>query len=153
MKAQEKLVEFLISEFRMALSIESVDKILPNLDIFAVSSKHRWLVGTLVSGSASYPVVDGRMRFGVTESFDSKNMIVVVAAEGRYAMRVDEVLGIVTYDDLSFVREADLNILAPVGSAFSATGRPAKLDPDHVLPPGFFSEHCVHASVPEGVAA
>lgn len=97
--AENKYVIFKLGNERYGLPIESVERILPAQTVTRIPKTPKMLLGVFELRGSTIPTIDARMRFELPEVDDARNFVVVLTDEGRCALRVDYVDGILGFDD------------------------------------------------------
>jgi purine-binding chemotaxis protein CheW len=97
--AENKYVIFKLGSESYGLPIESVERILPTQSVTKIPKTPKMLLGVFELRGSTIPAIDARMRFEMPESEDARNFVVILTNEGRCALRVDYVDGIVGFED------------------------------------------------------
>jgi len=97
--AENKYVIFKLGSERYGLPIESVERILPAQSVTKIPKTPKMLIGVFELRGSTIPTIDARMRFEMPEADDARNFVVVLTEEGRCALRVDYVDGILTFEE------------------------------------------------------
>lgn len=136
--AESKFVVFMLGEERFGLPIESVERILPGQAVTKLPRTPKMLLGVFELRGTTLPALDARLRFDMAENEGEANFVVVVSEEGRCALRVDRVDGIVNFTD----EDIDSNPGALVGGQeemVRGIGKQGELltlllEPEHIVP-------------------
>ncbi|MBX3118132.1 MAG: purine-binding chemotaxis protein CheW [Fimbriimonadaceae bacterium] len=97
--AENKYVIFRLDTERYGIPIEAVERILPTQPVTKLPKTPKMFVGIFELRGSTIPTIDARLRFEMSESDNARNFVVVLTELGRCAMRVDEVVGIITFDE------------------------------------------------------
>lgn len=97
--AETKYVVFRLANERYGLPIEAVERILPTQPVTKLPKTPKMFIGIFELRGSTIPAIDARLRFEMEENETANNFVVVLTELGRCAMRVDEVVGIVTFED------------------------------------------------------
>lgn len=136
--AENKYVIFKLGNERYGLPIESVERILPVQDLTRIPKTPKMLIGVFELRGSTIPTIDARMRFELPEATDARNFVVILTEEGRCALRVDLVDGILSFDeseidnDTSLVDDRNDEMLAGIGKRGEELT--VLLDPMHLVP-------------------
>lgn len=136
--AEQKYVVFRLDKEFYGMPIESVERILPDQKVTKLPRTPKMFLGVFELRGATIPVIDARMRFEMNEGADAKNLIVVLTEQGRCAIRVDSVDGIMN------LSEADIDENPQIvdqrgddsvrGIGKSEDKLTVLLDPDRIVP-------------------
>jgi purine-binding chemotaxis protein CheW len=94
-----KYVVFRLDTERYGIPIESVERILPAQTVTRVPRTPKMMLGVFDMRGATVPAIDARMRFGMDACPEARNFVVVQTDQGRCALKVDQVDGIITLTD------------------------------------------------------
>lgn len=136
--AENKYVIFKLGNERYGLPIESVERILPTQQVTKIPKTPKMLLGVFELRGSTIPTIDARMRFDMPESEDARNFVVVLTDEGRCALRVDIVDGILSFDEneiddkTSLVDGRNDDILSGIGK--QGDYLTVLLNPSHLVP-------------------
>jgi purine-binding chemotaxis protein CheW len=97
--SENKYVIFKLGAERYGLPIESVERILPTQQVTKIPKTPKMMLGVFELRGTTIPTIDARMRFDLPEGEEARNFVVIITGEGRCALRVDHVDGIVTFDE------------------------------------------------------
>ncbi len=97
--SETKFVVFKLGKERYGLPIESVERILPNQDVTRLPRSPKVLLGVFDLRGTTVPALDAWQRFGMTQDDESHNFVVVITPEGRCALSVDRVDGIISLNE------------------------------------------------------
>ncbi|MBC8065807.1 MAG: purine-binding chemotaxis protein CheW [Chlorobia bacterium] len=97
--AESKYVIFKLGNERYGLPIESVEQILPAQQLTKVAKAPKVMLGVFELRGKSIPTIDTRLRLELPEGLDSRNFVLVFTENGRCALRVDHVEGIVAFQE------------------------------------------------------
>ncbi len=135
---ENKYVIFKLGNERYGLPIESVERILPVQDVTRIPKTPKMLLGVFELRGSTIPTIDARMRFELPEAADARNFVVILTEEGRCALRVDIVDGILTFeeseidDNTSLIDNRNDDMLAGIGKRGEELT--VLLDPQHLVP-------------------
>lgn len=136
--AECKYVIFKLGAERYGLPIESVERILPVQPVTRIPKTPKMLIGVFELRGSTIPTIDARMRFDMPEAVDARNFVVILTEEGRCALRVDNVDGILTFQedeiesDTSLVDERNDEMLSGIGK--QGDELTVLLNPMHLVP-------------------
>lgn len=136
--SENKYVIFKLGNERYGLPIESVERILPTQPITKIPKTPKMLLGVFELRGNTIPTLDARMRFDMPESDDARNFVVVLTDEGRCALRVDLVDGILSFeeneidDKTSLLEGRNDEILSGIGK--QGDHLTVLLNPAHLVP-------------------
>ncbi len=135
---ENKYVVFKLGSERYGLPIASVERILPTQVVTKIPKTPKMLLGVFELRGSTIPTIDARLRFDMPEFEDAKNFVVVLTDEGRCALRVDIVDGILTYEDSEIDDKASL-IDGRNDEMLSGIGKQGEcltvlLNPSHLIP-------------------
>ena len=136
--AENKYVIFKLGCERYGLPIESVERILPSQAVTKIPKAPKMVLGVFELRGSTIPTIDARMRFDLPTSEDSRNFVVILTEEGRCALRVDHVDGIVAFDEQE-IDEKSAMLEDKNDDMMSGIGRHGDeltvlLDPAHLVP-------------------
>lgn len=138
--AENKYVIFKLGNERYGLPIASVERILPVQRVTRIPKTPKMLIGVFELRGNTIPTIDARMRFDMPEATDARNFVVILTEEGRCALRVDLVDGILSFEDneiddnSSLVDDRNDAMLAGIGKRGEELT--VLLDPMHLVPKG-----------------
>lgn len=136
--AENKYVIFKLGNERYGLPIASVERILPVQEVTRIPKTPKMLIGVFELRGSTIPTIDARMRFEMPEANDARNFVVILTEEGRCALRVDLVDGILSFeegeidDNSSLVDNRNDDMLAGIGK--HGEELTVLLDPLHLVP-------------------
>lgn len=135
---ETKYVIFKLGSERYGLPIASVERILPTQAITKLPRTPKMMLGIFELRGSTIPVLDARMRFDLDGTFEAKNFVVVLTPNGRCALRVDEVDGIVTLVE-NEIEENPALFDGKNDDFLFAIGKQSDrlmilLDPEHIVP-------------------
>lgn len=93
---ETKYVVFKLAKERYGVPIDAVERILPKQSVTRMPRSPKMLMGVFELRGSTIPAMDARLRFGMDESDETRNFVVVLTPQGRCALNVDIVEGIVT---------------------------------------------------------
>lgn len=135
---EQKYVQFELNGEQYGLNIASVERIMAEVKATPMPRSPKILLGVFDLRGSTVPVVDLRRRFDLAERADEGSFVVAHSSSGRFALRVDKVIGIVTIpeDKIEDQPEAWKNHDDPFIQAIAKTdsGLVAVLDPENVIP-------------------
>ncbi|MCA1946794.1 MAG: chemotaxis protein CheW [Armatimonadetes bacterium] len=97
--AESKYVVFRLGDERYAMPIESVERILPRQEVTRLPKTPKVMLGVFEMRGSTIPVIDARLRFELPQQGESHNFVVVLTQDGRCALSVDRVEGIVSLSE------------------------------------------------------
>lgn len=97
--AENKYVIFRLGEEKYGIPIESVERILPDQSVTKLPRTPKMFLGVFEIRGETIPAIDARLRFDMEPTAVAKNFVVVMTGEGRCALRVDSVDGILNFDE------------------------------------------------------
>lgn len=106
--AESKYVVFKVADEFYGISIEAVERILPEQSVTRLPKTPKMFLGIFDLRGETVPTIDLRLRFEQPESTETSNFVVVLSAVGRVALRVDSVDGIATFDEASIEANPEL---------------------------------------------
>jgi purine-binding chemotaxis protein CheW len=106
--AEKKYVIFRLGQEKYGLPIESVERILPMQDVTRLPRTPKMLLGVFEMRGTTVPAIDARLRFELDQTEENQNFIVVLTEQGRCALSVDIVDGIITLDDAQVEKNSTL---------------------------------------------
>lgn len=136
--ADNKYVIFKLGAERYGLPIESVERILPAQQVTKIPKTPKMLLGVFELRGSTIPTIDARMRFDMPEAQDARNFVVILTEEGRCALRVDHVDGILSFEEneidekASIVDERNDDMLSGIGKRGEELT--VLLNPMHLVP-------------------
>lgn len=136
--AEQKYVVFRLASERYGIPIESVERILPTQPVTKLPKTPKMFIGIFELRGSTIPAIDARLRFDMSENEDAHNFVVVLNSQGRCALRVDEVVGIIVFEEEDI--DENPHITESKGDDFvRAIGKKADvltvlLDPEHIVP-------------------
>lgn len=147
--AENKYVIFKLGNERYGLPIASVERILPVQEVTRIPKTPKMLIGVFELRGSTIPTIDARMRFEMPEADDARNFVVILTEEGRCALRVDIVDGILSFEEgeidenSSLVDDRNDDMLAGIGK--QGEELTVLLDPLHLVPKAMRSKLAVAA--------
>lgn len=147
--AENKYVIFKLGNERYGLPIASVERILPVQEVTRIPKTPKMLIGVFELRGSTIPTIDARMRFEMPEANDARNFVVILTEEGRCALRVDIVDGILSFEEgeidenSSLVDDRNDDMLAGIGK--QGEELTVLLDPLHLVPKAMRSKLAVAA--------
>ncbi|MCX7799081.1 MAG: chemotaxis protein CheW [Fimbriimonadales bacterium] len=97
--AENKYVVFRLGQEKYAMPIESVERILPRQEVTRLPKSPKVMLGVFEMRGSTLPVIDARLRFELPAGDEAHNFVVVLTQDGRCALSVDRVEGIVTLSE------------------------------------------------------
>lgn len=147
--AENKYVIFKLGNERYGLPIASVERILPVQEVTRIPKTPKMLIGVFELRGSTIPTIDARMRFELPEAADARNFVVILTEEGRCALRVDIVDGILSFEEneidenSSLVDDRNDDMLAGIGK--QGEELTVLLDPLHLVPKSMRSKLAIAA--------
>jgi purine-binding chemotaxis protein CheW len=134
----QKFVQFELNGEQFGLNIASVERIMAEVKATPMPRSPKILLGVFDLRGSTVPIVDLRRRFDFAERSDKGSFVVAHSSVGRFALRVDKVIGIVSIaeDKIEDQPEAWQNQEDPFIQSIAKTdsGLVALLDPENVIP-------------------
>ncbi len=136
--AESKYVVFQLASERYGIPIEAVERILPTQPVTKLPKTPKMFIGIFELRGSTIPAIDARVRFEMPEADNAHNFVVVLNEQGRCALKVDEVVGIITFEDEDIDENPQLT--ESKGDDFvRAVGKKGNLltvllDPEHIVP-------------------
>lgn len=135
---ETKYVVFKLGPERYGLPIEYVERILPAQNVTRLPRTPKVLLGVFDLRGATVPALDAWIRFGLEKTTECKNFVVVTTPEGRCALSVENVDGIVSLRDDqieppgALAKDESDPFLSGIGKQNEVLT--VLLDPAHVVP-------------------
>lgn len=136
--AEGKYVVFKLEDELFGLPIETVERILPDQKVTPLPKTPPMFLGVFDLRGETVPALDLRLRFDRPTDETEGNFVVVLSDQGRCAVRVDGVQGIVTLHDEqidenpAMFRDGDDPFVAGVGK--QGDNLVVLLDVAHLVP-------------------
>jgi purine-binding chemotaxis protein CheW len=136
--AENKYVIFRLGEEKYGIPIESVERILPDQSVTKLPRTPKMFLGVFEIRGETIPAIDARLRFDMEPAAEAKNFVVVMTGEGRCALRVDSVDGILNFDESEVDDSPELfeskNDAFMHGVGKKGSELTVLIDPTHVVP-------------------
>lgn len=97
--AENKYVVFRLGAEKYAMPIENVERILPRQEVTRLPKSPKVMLGVFEMRGSTIPVIDARLRFELPQGGEAHNFVVVLTQDGRCALSVDRVEGIVSLSE------------------------------------------------------
>ncbi len=140
---ESKFVVFRLGNERYGLPIDQVERIVPAVQPTKLPRAPKALLGVFEIRGSTIPVMDARIRFNLPESADCRNFVIVFTPQGRCALRVDDVVGIIELTEKDVDQHPSLSgseddpFVAGIGKQNDQLT--VLLDPQHLVPQNLLS--------------
>lgn len=134
----EKVVLFRVGNELYGLGISVVERILHETPVTPIPRTPKVLLGIFDLRGETLPVLDLRRRFEMEERRDAGSFVVTQTPQGKVALRVDRVEGIIPFDPQSVEAQPE-QWSNPTDQFIRGIGKHdgglfAMLDPDQITP-------------------
>ncbi len=140
---ESKFVVFRLGNERYGLPIDQVERIVPAVQPTKLPRAPKALLGVFEIRGSTIPVMDARIRFNLPEASDCRNFVIVFTPQGRCALRVDDVVGIIELTEKDVDHHPSLSgseedpFVAGIGKQNDQLT--VLLDPQHLVPNNLLS--------------